>query len=89
MITMIEKMARAMVAAEQEQWDLPAAEWDRETLERHGLINLARAALEAIREPNDGSVEVVEIGVGWDYTQNGIRGVFARMIDAILNEETT
>jgi hypothetical protein len=52
MTTMIEKMARAMVAAEQEQWDLPAAEWDRETLELHGLINLARAALEAIRVPS-------------------------------------
>jgi len=74
MTTMIEKMARALC-----ETDANGLTYEQQ----------ARAALEAIREPNDGPVEVVEIGVGYDYTQNGIRGVFARMIDAILNEEAT
>ena len=47
--TMLEKAARAAVTAEQDQWDLPAEEWDFETLERHGLIKIARAVLMAVR----------------------------------------
>jgi hypothetical protein len=86
MTTTLEKAARAIKLELYEQEDKARRARKRTSIDTHAL---ARVALEAIREPNDGPVEVVEIGVGWDYTQNGIRGVFARMIDAILNEETT
>ena len=48
--TILEKAARAAVTAEQDEWDLPAEEWDFETLERHGLIKIARAVLMAVRD---------------------------------------
>ena len=86
MTTTLEKAARAIKLELYEQEDKARRARKRTSIDTHAL---ARVALEAIRELNDGAVEVVEIGFGWDYTQNGIRGVFARMIDAILNEETT
>lgn len=100
-MSMIEKAARAMVAAEQDQWDLPAAEWDRETLERHGIIGLARAVLMAVREPGTKAVRAgcVEIenaeeletddprwGDGYDIWIPSAEKAFAAMIDAILGE---
>lgn len=99
MTTMLERAARAMVLAEQDQWDLPAEEWDRETLEAHGLINLVRSVLMAVREPDD---SVRRSLAGGDYTtsqrdrddsyeyvsEKNVADFCRDMIDAILNEDS-
>lgn len=47
-MTALVNAARAIVASEQDEWELPAAEWDAETLERHGILRQARAVLMAV-----------------------------------------
>lgn len=75
-MTPLERAARAVVAAEQGQWDLPAEEWDRDTLERHGIIKIARAVLMSVREPGPFKLSIA--------TQ-----VWCEGIDAILATEPT
>lgn len=83
MTTMLERAARAVIEAEQDQWDLPAAEWDMKALEVHGALSIARAVLMAVREPDDATVNAGSAD-GWDC--NGPAETFTAMIDAILNE---
>lgn len=85
MTEMLEKAARAAVTAEQDQWDLPAEEWDFETLERHGLIKIARAVLMAVR---DGLTDdVIEAGRLFPGNDEMPEMNFTAMIDAILAQE--
>ena len=87
----LERAARAIVAAEQDQWDLPAEEWDMETLERHGLIKIARAVLMAVREPTPKMINATwnhpvdrDGGIESQNTRN--ERIYKAMIDAILGE---
>lgn len=96
MTTMLERAARAMIAAEQDQWDLPAEQWDFTTLEVHGLVNLARAVLMAVREPDDVFMNAMypdPMHSDRSMTKQGERSrrvgraQIAHFIDAILSEE--
>lgn len=80
----LEKAARAAVTAEQDQWDLPAEEWDFETLERHGLIKIARAVLMAVKElPAD----FTRGRRAQFYNTEFLDADFESVIDAILAQE--
>lgn len=70
-MTALVNAARAIVAAEQDEWELPADEWDYETLERHGRLRQARAVLMAVRTLDAGS---------------DVQAVWEMVIDAILAE---
>jgi len=77
--TMLSKAARAIVRAEQDDWDTPADEWSLEALEVHGPLNQARAALEAIREPDAAMTKYC----AWDGVDVG---EWQSGIDAILSQ---
>jgi hypothetical protein len=50
--------------------------------------DIARAALEAIREPS-AVVEYAATGEGWNHVEGGFDALWQSAIDAILNEKTT
>jgi hypothetical protein len=86
MTTMLEKMARA--AAMTVVGDLPHGETTAEGLwewmsddQRDKMIAIARAALEAIREPSE-AIASVAVYDEYDWAARN----FTAMIDAILNE---
>ena len=79
MTTMLERAARAVIEADQDQWDLPAAEWDMKALEVHGALSIAHAVLMAVREPD--MKMIIATNLCDDISES-----FTAMIDAILNE---
>ena len=88
MTTMLERAARAAIEAEQDQWDLPAGEWDMKALEVHGALSIARAVLMAVREPDDEVYWVGQLAQEGYVSGPGDAGAaFTAMIDAILSEE--
>lgn len=75
--TMLERMARAMVAAQGDDYDaLPE-------IGRRHAENECRAALEAIREPSE---EVVRAALSRDDIDNFGDRAFTDIINAILSE---
>lgn len=96
MTTMLERAARAVIEAEQDQWDLPAAEWDMKALEVHGALSIARAVLMAIRDGSPEIFSTMESALPlWPSSHCDNRKELAQsanqprvraMIDAILNE---
>ena len=51
-------------------------------------VDVARAALEAIRVPS-AVVAYAATGDGWNHVEGGFDALWQSAIDAILNEETT
>ena len=92
MTPMLEKIARAMVAAEKDEWDLPAEKWSVQALEDHGLMGLARIALLAMRNPDDTlgwiGAGIIQGHVGGS-AKDAAMGCFTGMIDAIRAQPST
>lgn len=89
MTTMLEKMARAMCAKESGDWDARSC---METLGgsepedmRQGYIDLARAALQAIRKPSEALIEAHMSSMEYGYGAH--EHVWTDTIDAILAED--
>jgi hypothetical protein len=79
-MTMLEKAARAIKLELYEQEDKARRARKRASIDTHAL---ARAALEAIREPSE---EVASVATYDEYDWAARN--FTAMIDAILNEKT-
>lgn len=82
-MTMLEKMAEAMNAR------AGATEYGP-VIPAHLLVPIARAALEAIREPSEALLDIGRDGINFDervsddYGRRDLEGALNRMIDAIL-----
>jgi hypothetical protein len=86
--TMLVRAARAIVRAEQDEWDTPASEWTLEALEIHGPMTQARAALQAIREVDEETVVAlvtapVDFG---DHSGGNLVSSWRAAIDSILSQ---
>lgn len=84
-MNMIEKMARAMQAADR----VRAATWEDESDgNRWAYLQMARAALTALREPTDAMTSADE-NVHWGYSCHvcgGLKEGWYALIDAALKE---
>jgi len=80
---MVEKVARACCAAGNHEW--PTTDGYNDRAEKRAWFSIARAAIEAMREPTDAMYE----GFGADIDPEVFPGYWARAIDAALNEEAS
>lgn len=90
-MTPIERAARAAAQSygfDESAWDalpdvnpVPNGEWDK-----RGFLGMARAILEAIREPDERHVATVKAEGVWNCAQDEIGGIYTEMIDAALKE---
>lgn len=73
MSEMVERVARAVAEFNEFSWEHCAqSHW----------IDLARAAIEAMREPTE---EMIRVGVKYDHECAEADGIYRAMIDAALN----
>jgi len=85
-MTMVEKVARAMAANAGVIWSGPRGEDDPDfTIMKMAYLRAARAAIEAMREPDDAMVKAGAHGSGEDSETTAL-GAWQAMIDAALAE---
>jgi hypothetical protein len=87
---MVEKVARAIYAADEMEFDAQIP-WGDADAEVHSYwFDMARASIEAMREPTDAMVDAVWTqpdSNGSQYPIGGYREQYRAMIDAALNEQ--